>query len=182
MARQKRHDDEKLKQLFTEFWDEECLHDPRRLSYTGLARFMKERDVDYDDNALKHRAAIVDMMRQLKSGGSLPAPREAKVEKESDGYADKYEAQLEVNKKILELYRKTFLDTMCARLLIESGLIEEQDLGLTDDALEKGIIRGEDPINSGYVRSLVECLGLVDPTEQEENSRCRKRKEEHYEE
>ncbi len=179
MARQKRHDDEKLRLIFEEYWDEECLHNPRKLSYTGLARFMKERSVDYDANALKHRAVIIDMMKLLKSGGSLTAPRETEAEKESDGYADKYAAQLEANKMILELYRKTFVDAMCSRLLIESGLIPEQDLGLTDDALKNGIIRGEDPINSAYVQEMTSLLGLIDDTEQAEEGRYVKRGEDY---
>ncbi len=159
MARHKKYEDEDLKKALEEYWDTECLHDPRKLSYVGLARFMQKAGIDYDDNALKHRPVIVEAVKRLKAGGSLkaaaPAPREEN--------SVEYEALLQQNKALLDLFMETFAEQLCAKLLMDFDVVQKEDLSLNPGVAEKAILTADSDIfENSFVKRLAKEAALFE--------------------
>ena len=165
MGRKKLHEDDEVLSLLDDYWKKECRMVPRSLSYPGFASYLNEHGIDYDSNVLKHRGAVVEAFRKLKSGSGVSVPTKEGVEKTTDCK--------ELQKKyrdLLKLVSDTFTESACASLLRERGLSIPEIPVLRPEAEGGAIIKiNERPFENDFVRKMAAFANL-DKEEEEQNN------------
>mgnify|MGYP007101907053 CR=1 FL=1 len=152
MARKKKYEDADILYLLEEYWDTECMRDRRRLSYPGLAAYLNKHDIDYDDNALKHRPAVVDAVKTLKKGGSLAPTAAESAAPKNTGHPDifsKYNDLADKYNDLQRLMHEMFAESVCAKILANHGWITYEEDGLKPEVAERAILHPDDKLKDG---------------------------------